>query len=58
MATDLLAIVAVALLAGGWAGVQRWVARHDPEQPGVEGSCHGCRGGCSNGVCRKPESLS
>lgn len=57
MWTDLLAAVVLALLTGAWVLVQRLVARSDPDQPGVEGSCHGCRGGCSNGVCRRPESL-
>lgn len=58
MWNDLFAVVALALITGTWVLVQRLVARSDPDQPGVEGSCHGCRGGCSNGVCRRPESLS
>jgi hypothetical protein len=58
MWTDLLAVVSLALLTGARVAVQRRVARSDPGQPGVEGSCHGCRGGCPNGVCRKPGSRS
>lgn len=38
---ELLAIAGLSLLCGVWVLVQRWVARHDPEAPGVEGSC-GC----------------
>ena len=63
MGTDLLAVLAFALLAGAWVAVQRWIARHDPDQPGVEGSCHGCRGGCQrdgvwDGLCaRDPEGV-
>lgn len=45
--SELAAVLAVGALAGAWAAVQRWVARRDPEQPGVEGSrCGACRGGC------------
>lgn len=46
MLTHLAAILGLALMAGVWVLVQRWLARWDPEAPGVEGSCHGCRGGC------------
>jgi len=53
MTSSLLAILGLALLAGAWGVVQQLVAHRDPEQPGVEGSCHGCRGGCPRGVCRK-----
>lgn len=41
MIVHLLAIIGLALLCAGWYLVQRFVAKHDPTQPGVEGSC-GC----------------
>ena len=40
---DAVAVLALALLCGGWVAVQAWVARRDPCQPGVEGNC-GCKG--------------
>jgi hypothetical protein len=52
MLTHLAAVSGLAVLCGAWVAVQRWVSRHDPDAPGVEGSCHGCRGGCErHGVC-------
>ena len=58
MAADLLAVLALAALAGGWVLLQRWIARLDPELPGIKRSCSGCsvpgaggcRGGCEAGV--------
>ena len=44
MLAHLFAVVGLALLCGGWVLFQRWIARHDPEAPGVEG--RGCGGGC------------
>lgn len=37
-----LAILGLSLLCGAWVVVQRWVAKHDPGQPGVEGKCATC----------------
>ncbi|MEW6742975.1 MAG: hypothetical protein AB1486_09460 [Planctomycetota bacterium] len=48
MLKHLLAIVALGVLCGAWFAVQRWVKKHDPEQPGVEGQTH-CGG---HGQCR------
>jgi hypothetical protein len=42
MHADVLAVLAVAALAGGWVVFQRWVARVDPELPGIKRSCSGC----------------
>jgi hypothetical protein len=39
---DVVAVAGVALLCAAWAVVQRFVARSDPGQPGVEGKCAGC----------------
>lgn len=39
---DALAVLAVAALAGAWVLFQRWIARVDPELPGIKRSCHGC----------------
>lgn len=47
----LVAVLALALLCGGWVLVQAWVARLDPEQPGVEGSRCGRTGGVCSGEC-------
>ncbi len=41
MITYLFSVLGLALLCGCWYVVQRWVAKHDPDAPGVEGSC-GC----------------
>jgi hypothetical protein len=51
----LLAIAALGAVCGGWVAVQRWVARRDPQAPGVErsGSCGGLRAEC--GECRAEE---
>lgn len=45
---DLAGVLAAAALCGAWVLVQTYFARHDPEQPGVEGCCGGChqQGGC------------
>jgi hypothetical protein len=40
----LLAVVGLGLLCGGWVLFQRWIARVDPEAPGVEGGCCGSAG--------------
>jgi hypothetical protein len=45
--SEIAAILAVGTLCGAWVALQRWVARLDPAQPGVEGArCGACRGGC------------
>lgn len=43
-----LAVLGLGALCGAWVFVQRWVSRHDPGQPGVEGKC----GSCSHHVDR------
>lgn len=42
MLTDAFAILAVAALCAAWVLVQRWIARLDPELPGIKRSCSGC----------------
>ena len=37
-----VAVLGLGALCGLWIVVQRWVARQDPGQPGVEG-CKSCR---------------
>ncbi len=50
MMNEMLAIVALAALCAGWVVLQRWIARHDPGNPGVarecDGTCGSCRGPC------------
>ena len=48
--TALLAVLGVALLAAGWGGLQVWIARRDPENPGLARSCDGACGSC-DGTC-------
>lgn len=50
MLTDAVAILAVAALCAGWVLLQRWIARLDPELPGIKRSCSGCTvpGSCSS----------
>ena len=40
---ELAAVIGLGLLCGAWVLFQRWIARADPEAPGVEGGC--CGGG-------------
>jgi len=54
LVADLTAVLACAALCAGWVFVQLWVARRDPCQPGVEGSC----GGCGGGECKTPKNLT
>lgn len=42
MLHDALAVLAVAALAAAWVLFQRWIARLDPDLPGIKRSCHGC----------------
>jgi len=56
MWTDVVAVAGLSLLAGAWVLVQQWVGRHDPQQPGVEGSRCGrqCTGACEgDGECER-----
>lgn len=39
---DLLSILGLALVCGGWIALQRWIARLDPDIPGIQRSCSGC----------------
>jgi hypothetical protein len=58
MLADAVAVLAVAVLAGGWVLFQRWIARMDPELPGIKRSCHGCPApgseGCREGCEHRP----
>lgn len=58
MHADVLAVLAVAALAGGWVVFQRWIARVDPELPGLKRSCSGCpvpgSAGCREGCEHRP----
>jgi hypothetical protein len=42
MAQYILAVLGLSALCGAWVVVQRWIAKHDPGQPGVEGKCASC----------------
>jgi len=37
-----IAVLALGALCASWVIVQRWIAKHDPGQPGVNGKCHSC----------------
>lgn len=60
MLHDAVAIAAVAALCAGWVLLQRWIAHMDPELPGIQRSCsgcrvpgaEGCRGACGEGKAR------
>ncbi len=41
MWSSLIAVFGLGLLCGAWVLFQRWIARADPEAPGVEGGCCG-----------------
>jgi len=51
MLGHLLAVLGLGLACGLWVLFQRWIARRDPGQPGVEGSVRGAacgvEGGCA-----------
>jgi hypothetical protein len=36
------AVAGLGILCGGWVVLQRWIAHHDPGQPGVEDRCGSC----------------
>jgi hypothetical protein len=46
-----LAVIGLGALLGAWVLFQRWIARHDPDAPGVEGR-KGCAGSCTPRVRR------
>lgn len=52
MLADALAVLALAALAAGWLLFQRWIARLDPQLPGIRRSCSGCPVPGS-GACRQ-----
>jgi hypothetical protein len=55
MPVELLAVLGLAALCGGWVLVQRFAATADPDQPGVEGSrCASCRGTCGDRCDERP----
>lgn len=37
-------VLALAALCGCWVVVQRWIAKCDPESPGIHRRCDGCPG--------------
>ena len=53
--TDLLAIGGLARACAGWIALPRWIAKLDPEIPGIKRSCSGCAvpgaGGEACGSC-------
>jgi len=50
---DLAAVAALAAACAGWVLVQRWVARRDPDNPGIVRDCGGCaQGGACEDHCR------
>lgn len=51
MLTHVLAVLGLGAACGLWIVVQRWIARQDPAQPGVEGSK-----GCGVKGCELPDS--
>ncbi|MCA9672918.1 MAG: hypothetical protein KC503_45315 [Myxococcales bacterium] len=55
MFTHLIAVLGLATLVAGWFLLSRWIARSDPELPGINRRCGGCGGGAkSEGkVCRR-----
>lgn len=48
-AVDLVAIAVLAVACAAWVVLQRWVARVDPGNPGVERECDGGCGSCERG---------
>lgn len=49
MMDELLVIVALGVACGGWIGLQLWIARIDPANPGVSRDCSGTGcGGCQS----------
>jgi hypothetical protein len=49
--TELLAILILAAAAGGWALLQRWLARVDPGNPGLARECDGSCSHCADPHC-------
>ena len=46
--TEAIAILSLALLCGCWVIFQRWIARLDPQAPGIDRACSGCP---NSGAC-------
>ncbi|MFG0283279.1 MAG: hypothetical protein ACF8R7_02560 [Phycisphaerales bacterium JB039] len=58
--TEAVAILSLALLCACWVLFQRWIARLDPQTPGIDRSCSGCpnNGAChSAGTCAQERPL-
>ena len=51
LSSEFLAILAAGALCGVWVVFQLWIARVDPENQGVRGSCGACSGGVCHGGC-------
>lgn len=51
LSSELLAVLAAGALCGVWVLFQLWIARVDPENQGVRGSCGACSGGVCQGGC-------
>ncbi|MCA9726643.1 MAG: hypothetical protein R3E12_06750 [Candidatus Eisenbacteria bacterium] len=52
MGTELIVLAAMTVVCPAWIFFQRWIAKHDPDAPGVEG----CRGSCGSrctGACER-----
>ena len=58
MLADIVSITFLGLLCGGWVVAQRWIGRHDPDAPGVEGDCHTCSRASSCESKARPLHLS
>ncbi len=52
MATEIVAVLALALACAAWVALQRWIARRDPGNPGLDRGCDGTCGSCT-GHCRE-----
>lgn len=44
MTTNVIAVLALGALCGGWIIFQRWMSRRMPEAPGIHRRCDGCTG--------------
>jgi hypothetical protein len=49
--TEVLGVLSLGLVCAGWVLLQRWIARRDPENPGLARSCDGTCATCE-GRCR------
>jgi hypothetical protein len=50
---EALAILALSALCAGWVLLQRWIGRHDPENPGIRRECDGGCAGCEDACPRE-----